>query len=167
MSSEIFEADNLEATQRLGRALGAALRIGDAVALIGPLGSGKTTLVKAVAVGAGVTDPGRVNSPTFVIVNEYDAGPADSSLRLYHIDAYRLRGGPDLEALGFDEMVTLGTVLIEWADRVPESLPSDRLTIVIEPAGEQQRRFTFEAGGPTAERLLQHLRTAGGLSSPP
>jgi tRNA threonylcarbamoyladenosine biosynthesis protein TsaE len=117
-----------------------------------------------VAVGAGVSDPRRVNSPTFVIVNEYEAGPAGSSLRLYHIDAYRLRGGADLEALGFDEMVSLGTVLIEWADRVPEALPADRLTIVIEPLEEHQRRFTCDAGGPAAQELLRQFRTADGLS---
>jgi tRNA threonylcarbamoyladenosine biosynthesis protein TsaE len=164
MSSVLIEVPDLQATQRLGRRLGEALEPGHVVALVGPLGSGKTTLVKSVAAGAGVSDPRHVNSPTFVIVNEYEVGPATRSFRLYHVDAYRLRTGSDLEALGFDEMVSLGAVLIEWADRVPEVLPADRLTVTIEPVGENQRRFRCEATGPAGDRILRHLQAAVGLS---
>jgi len=155
----MIEVNDAAGTDRLGRCLGAALRRGDVVALVGPLGVGKTTLVRSMAAGAGVPDPRAVNSPTFVIVNEYLGQVAGEKLRIYHADSYRLRDGRDLEALGFDEMCALGAVLIEWADRVEEILPPDRLTVRIEPVGQTARRFHLQAGG-AAERLLKPLDAA-------
>src|SRR4029453_11431930 len=89
VNSMVMETNGIDETLALGRRLGARLRAGEVVALIGPLGAGKTTLTKGIAAGAGVQDTRGVNSPTFVIVNEY---ASSSGLRLYHIDAYRLRG---------------------------------------------------------------------------
>lgn len=167
----IIESDSLERTHEIGRRLGAGLAAGDVVALIGPLGAGKTALIRGIAEGAGVADPREVNSPTFVIVNEYDArpparteplrrgeGPGGAALRLYHIDTYRLRGWTDLDALGFDEMLAQGAALIEWADRVEPLLPADRLTVKIELLDEHRRRFRWQAGGPRAQALLDALR---------
>ncbi len=165
MSERILDAASLEETRQIGQQLGAALRVGDVVALIGPLGSGKTTLVKAVAVGAGVADPRQVNSPTFVIVNEYKTSLSAAPL-LYHVDAYRLRGGHDLEGLGFEEMVGQGAVVIEWADRVADILPVDRLTITIEPVSEDDRRFHCWASG-TGGDLLERIARFDALSEPP
>ena len=150
-------SDSPEVTQEIGRQLGGTLACGHVVALIGPLGSGKTTLVKGIADGAGVIDPRQVNSPTFVIVNEYEAGPEGSGLRTYHVDAYRLRSSRDLEALGFDEMYTQGAVVIEWADRVEPLLPDDRLTIAMASIDDYRRRLTCVAGGPASELLLTCL----------
>ncbi len=159
----IMESDSLDATHQIGRRLGAVLAVGDVIALVGPLGSGKTTLVRGVAEGAGVADPRDVNSPTFVIANEYEAlqDPSGSAapLRLFHIDAYRLRHAGDLEALGFDEMLKWGPVLIEWADRVEDLLPPDRLTIALEAVDDHTRRFYCTAGGPRSEALQGALRT--------
>ncbi len=158
--ARMIEVDDAPGTDRLGRCLGSALRRGDVVALVGPLGAGKTTLVRSIAAGAGVPDPRAVNSPTFVIVNEYLARPGGAeNLRIYHADSYRLHDGRDLEALGFDEMCALGAVLIEWADRVEEILPPDRLTVRIEPVGPTARRFHLQAGG-AAGRLLEALDAA-------
>ena len=151
-----IECRGVAATQDRGRRLGAALRPGDVVALIGPLGSGKTTLVKGVAAGAGVADLRQVNSPTFVIVNEYEGAGSDP-LRIYHIDTYRLRGPDDLEAIGFDEMCRTGAVLVEWADRVADLLPEDRLTIRLAAVDDETRRLDCHAGGPAAGRLLAGL----------
>ncbi|MCL2330711.1 MAG: tRNA (adenosine(37)-N6)-threonylcarbamoyltransferase complex ATPase subunit type 1 TsaE [Phycisphaerae bacterium] len=140
---KIFDCENLAATEQLGRRIGAALCHGDVLAMIGPLGSGKTTLTKGIAAGAGVRNLRQVNSPTFVIVNEYEAVQASEAepLHIYHIDVYRLRGSDDLDAIGFDEMIQNGAVIIEWADRVADLLPEHTTTITIEPTGEQSRRI--------------------------
>jgi tRNA threonylcarbamoyladenosine biosynthesis protein TsaE len=81
------------------------------------------------------------------------------------VDAYRLAGGGDLESLGFEEMLGQGAVLIEWADRVAEVLPADRLTVTIEPVDEDRRRFHCSASG-TAGDLLERLAGADVLSGP-
>ncbi len=137
----------------MGVRLGRVLQTGDVVALVGPLGSGKTTLTKGIAEGAGVTDGRQVNSPTFVIINEYDA----RNLTICHMDAYRLRGGPDLEALGFDEICGRSAVILEWADRVCDALPPDRLTLTITPVSDSGRTFACTAGGDCSQRLLDSL----------
>lgn len=170
MSVELtLTSDGLESTHRIGRRLGAALQAGQVIALIGPLGAGKTTLVKGIADGAGVADLYAVNSPTFVIVNEYEAasgairGAASAEmLRIYHVDAYRLRGGTDLDALGFDEMCSSGAVIVEWADRVEEVLPADRLEIHIEPTGETSRRFSCRGFGEATAALVGALSMLAG-----
>ena len=157
MTGLSLTSPDLEATRRIGLALGAALRAGHVLALVGPLGSGKTTLVRSLAEGAGVADLRQVNSPTFVLVNEYSAGAAGATLRIFHIDVYRLRGSTDLESLGFDEMCANGAVIVEWADRVVDALPEDRLTITIEPTGPDSRVLHCQAGGAEAEQLLDVL----------
>lgn len=136
-------------TDALGKQLGEALRLGDVVALIGPLGAGKTRFVKGVAAGIGVGDVRQVNSPTFVIVQEYAA-----PITLIHVDAYRLRSPDELLAVGFDEFAEQGAVVIEWGDKIAPILPEDRLEIHIIPTGETTRRLIFSARGPSAQRLL-------------
>jgi len=159
MEELIINVENMEVTDRIGRRLGRVLTVGHVIGLIGPLGSGKTTLVKSIAAGAEVKDLRQVNSPTFVIVNEYETHPLGEKepLRIHHVDTYRLRGGGDLEALGFDELCSTGAVIIEWADRVSDVLPADLLTIYLEPIGESQRRFRCQAGGANAAQLLAAL----------
>lgn len=152
------DSSDPDATHAIGRCLGAALATGDVIALIGPLGSGKTTLVKGIAAGAGVADLRQVNSPTFVIVNEYEAARPRETLYIHHVDVYRLHGSDDLDAIGFDEMCRTGAVLVEWADRAIDLMPPDRLTITIEPTGSSSRRFHCTAGGPNAARLAEAIR---------
>lgn len=153
-----IDSPDLASTHAVGRALGAALVVGDVVALVGPLGSGKTTLVKGIAAGAGVADLRQVNSPTFVIVNEYEAARPGAPLTIHHIDVYRLRGSEDLDAIGFDEMCRTGAVLVEWADRVLDLLPEDRLTLTLIPTGDTTRRLELTAPGPGAQRLAAEIR---------
>jgi tRNA threonylcarbamoyladenosine biosynthesis protein TsaE len=153
------ESGDLNATHRVGRRLGAALEPGDVVALVGPLGSGKTTLVKGIAAGAGVSDLRQVNSPTFVIVNEYEVARSRRELHIYHIDVYRLSGSEDLDAIGFDEMCRTGAVIVEWADRVADLLPEDCFTITIEPTSDTARRFHCAGAGPAFDRLAASLRS--------
>ena len=145
--------NSAEATRALGRKLGEALEPGACVALVGPLGAGKTQFVKGIASGAGVPDHVTVNSPTFVLVNEYTG-----RLHLYHLDAYRIGHAAELEALGFAEMTGAGgAVIVEWADRVTAILPDDHLAVHYEHAGETKRRLTAVACGEHSRRLLSAL----------
>jgi len=129
---------------------------GSCIALEGDLGAGKTTLIQGVSAGAGVPSDVTVNSPTFVIVNEYVG-----RLHLYHIDAYRLQGCGALLDLGFAEMLASGgAVLVEWADRVRAVLPEDRLLIVLSHSGEMRRDLRCSASGPTSIRMIASLSAA-------
>jgi tRNA threonylcarbamoyladenosine biosynthesis protein TsaE len=111
-------------TGALGLALAAMARPGTVIALIGDLGTGKTTLTKAIAEGLGVTES--VTSPTFAIIKEYASG----RLPLYHFDAYRLGGPDEMRALGFEEYFYGGGVtVVEWANLVEELLPEDATVI--------------------------------------
>jgi tRNA threonylcarbamoyladenosine biosynthesis protein TsaE len=125
-----------EETMALGRRIGAALRGGEVFAICGPLGSGKTHLIKGIAAGAGAEDQAGVTSPTFVLVNEY-RGRFD----LYHLDAYRLDSVDDFERLGFDDFCyPESVVLIEWADKVEPALRGmDPIRIDLAHAGPRQR----------------------------
>ena len=135
--------ESVDETLALGRRIGAALKPGDVIALVGPLGAGKTHLVKGIAEGAGVADSAQVNSPTFVLVNEY-AG----RFPIYHIDVYRLAGPDELEALGFEEMISgHAGVLIEWADRVADALPEDHLRVTLDITGPQRRKVSLSGIG--------------------
>jgi tRNA threonylcarbamoyladenosine biosynthesis protein TsaE len=138
----IFEAPDEAATVALGRALAASLPSRSVVALIGPLGAGKTRLVQAVAEAAGI-DPREVISPTFVLIHEYRGRQP-----IYHFDAYRLRDEDEFLRLGPEEYFEReGWAFIEWADRVANCLPRDRLEIGIEPTGASSRRFEIAAFG--------------------
>src|SRR5207237_8651239 len=93
---------------------------GAVVALVGPLGAGKTHLVRAVAEGLGIASSRVVSSPTFVLIQEYHA-----RLPIYHFDAYRLRTAEDFADLGVHEYFEgSGVCLVEWADRVQACLPA-------------------------------------------
>lgn len=125
-----------EQTIEFGRSLGSQLKGGEVIAICGPLGSGKTHLIKGIAAGAGAQDSRRINSPTFVIVNEY-VGRLD----IYHLDAYRLNSISEFEMLGFDDYCgPQSVVLIEWADKIESALGTiDYIRIVLEHSGQTAR----------------------------
>jgi len=140
-------------TQRLGCALARALAHGGTVALIGPLGAGKTRLTQAIAGELGA-DRRTVNSPTFVLIQEYAA-----SVPIFHCDTYRLRSVDEFLDLGVDEMFQSEALcLIEWADRVTPVLPPDRLQIEIEVTGPTARNFRISALGPHSFAVLANAR---------
>lgn len=140
------------ATRALGAALAAVARPGDRIALLGPMGAGKTQLAKGFGAGLGVTD--EVTSPSFTLMAEY-AG----RLRLFHRDLYRLAGTEDALAGGMlDEREDEGVTLTEWADRLDASLDADRLTIRITPDGEETRHVELTA--PDGGRYASYLDAA-------
>jgi len=142
-------------TIALGRRIGRAARPGDVVALAGELGSGKTRLAKGMAEGLGAASARDVTSPTFVLCREYTGG----RIPFYHLDAYRLKGAAELEAIGSDEMLAGdGLSTLEWADRAAGALPPDHLQVRLDVTGPATRRVTFTPHGPQSARLLAAIR---------
>jgi tRNA threonylcarbamoyladenosine biosynthesis protein TsaE len=152
-ATSTINIDDEAQTDAVGQVLAEILPSGAVVALIGPLGAGKTRLVRAICNAAGVDD-GVVASPTFVLVHEYEG-----RLPIYHFDAYRLRNEQEFQALGADEYFSSdGWSFVEWADRVRECLPAEYLEINIQPTGEQSRTLEFRAFGAAYMPLLDALR---------
>lgn len=146
----------------MGEALGVALRravCGDrgpaVVALAGPLGAGKTSLVQGLARGLGVA--GAVRSPTFTLIHEH-AG----AVPLVHVDLYRLEA-PDVETLGLEEIADApGVMAIEWAERAPQVLPSEHLWIELQFGAEASTRcLRLTPRGKRYERIVADMRTCG------
>ncbi len=150
MRSTTFHIQSLADTEALGRRLGELLFPGAVVALVGPMGAGKTHLVRAVAEGLGIANADVVNSPTFVLIQEYDA-----RLPIYHFDAYRLHSEREFLDLGVDEyFVSDGVCLVEWADKVEMALPAEHLRIEITITGAESRLVHVVAQGQRQEALL-------------
>ncbi|MGB0619882.1 MAG: tRNA (adenosine(37)-N6)-threonylcarbamoyltransferase complex ATPase subunit type 1 TsaE [Myxococcota bacterium] len=131
MASWTFVSRDPDETRAIARELGRAIGADGAVlALIGPLGAGKTVFVKGLAEGLGV-DPRGVSSPTFVIAQQYAVPEGPEAL--HHVDLYRLEEKDELVNIGFDDMLAPGGVLaVEWADRFPGVLGRDHLRIELE-----------------------------------
>lgn len=140
MTDAAITSHSPEETVALGRTLGRQLKGGEIIAIVGPLGSGKTHLIKGIAMGAGALDSNTVNSPTFVIVNQYEG-----RLDIYHIDAYRLDSIAEFESLGFDDLCyPESVVLIEWADKVEAALgATDPIRIELRHEGPDTRTINF------------------------
>jgi tRNA threonylcarbamoyladenosine biosynthesis protein TsaE len=151
-----FELSDLAATEAFGRRLGDLLFPNAVVALVGPLGAGKTQLSRAVAEGLDIANPAAVTSPTFTLIHEYPA-----RLPIFHFDAYRLNGPNEFLDLGVSEYYESGGVcLIEWADKVEAALPAERLTIRLVPLDENRRRAEVVGTGERYERLARRLEMA-------
>ena len=119
---------------------------GSTVALIGELGSGKTTLVKGIALGLGVRDSREVKSPTFVIFHIYNG-----RIPLYHFDLYRLGGETDFEGIGLDEFLSdrAAVSVIEWADRAPQLSKSADVRVELARLSESKRQIRmYRSGSP-------------------
>jgi tRNA threonylcarbamoyladenosine biosynthesis protein TsaE len=123
-----------EATARLGAAIAAQLRAGEAVCLSGPLGAGKTTLARGLVRALTFSDQ-EVPSPTFTLVQWYQG----NGLALAHFDLYRLTRADEAYEIGLDEALEDGAALIEWPERLEGQLPEDRLDVEIALNGEARR----------------------------
>ncbi|MFO0967970.1 MAG: tRNA (adenosine(37)-N6)-threonylcarbamoyltransferase complex ATPase subunit type 1 TsaE [Gemmataceae bacterium] len=146
----IVDVKDLEETLALARRLGERLFPGAVLALEGTLGAGKTHFVRGVAEGLGIADSRVVSSPTFVLIQEYDA-----RLPIYHFDAYRLPRLQDFIDLGVHEYFAgQGVSIVEWADKVTEALPPERLWIRFELTGPTSRRLTLLPTGEKYDHLV-------------
>lgn len=143
-------------TFHIGQILGRMTRPGDVLLLQGPLGTGKTLLTQGLAKGLGITAP--VTSPTFIIVNQYP-GP----FMLYHVDLYRIEAIAEAIDLGLDDyFFGEGVCVVEWPERAPSAMPPERLLVLLEHVGEQERRLSFQSEGSRYQALLQELQEAIG-----
>jgi tRNA threonylcarbamoyladenosine biosynthesis protein TsaE len=155
MEPFVFTANDEAGTERLGRALASDLQSGAVVALIGTLGAGKTRLVQTFAAAHGVPRD-EATSPTFVLMNQYRG-----RVPIYHIDAYRLRDEDEFLELGPEEYFeSSGVTFIEWADRVANCLPAERIEIHCEVIGETTRQFTISAATPQMQECVDRIREA-------
>lgn len=153
MNTLTFVANDEADTDRLGNALASVADSGMVVGLTGTLGAGKTRFAQAIAAGFGVARQ-HVVSPTFVLCQEYEG-----RRKLYHLDAYRVRDDDEFLQLGVEEMFDSSAwILIEWADRVVDSLPSERLEVEITVLSDDRRQFLLTAYGRSATDLLARLR---------
>jgi len=137
-------------TARFGAALGARIRSGVCVSLVGPLGAGKTALVAGVCRGLGVDDA--VVSPTFILLESFTG-----RLPVVHVDLYRLEHERELEEIGvFDQLGGDAVVLAEWGDRSPFLHGVAEIEIRIEPGPGDERTFAVFAV-PALVELFQGL----------
>ncbi|MGD9022832.1 MAG: tRNA (adenosine(37)-N6)-threonylcarbamoyltransferase complex ATPase subunit type 1 TsaE, partial [Deltaproteobacteria bacterium] len=126
-----------EETFSLGTFFGKYLTSGSVVALTGELGSGKTCLTAGIAKGLGVPQDFYVTSPSFVLVNEYPG-----RTQLFHVDLYRIQDPVELEDIGLHEMlVSNGVTVIEWAERMGQDLPKERLGVAISVVDDHTRNL--------------------------
>lgn len=166
-SAECVTADEA-ATERLGTAIGRALRGGDVVALDGPLGAGKTRLVRGIALGLDI-DPRAVSSPTFVLVQEY--AEDDGAIVLAHVDAWRLDGPEAVDGIGWDEFAAEPDVVtvVEWASRIAAAMPPETVWVELEPefdpsaaadGSASRRRITVRDGGAAPDDARRRVSDA-------
>jgi tRNA threonylcarbamoyladenosine biosynthesis protein TsaE len=151
-------------TIAFGRRLSALLQPGDLILLFAPFGAGKTHLTKGIAGALGV-DEADVNSPSFVLINEYTVAagvfPGRRRVPIYHVDLYRIETPDELATVGLDDVIAGdGIAVIEWAERAADWFPHDHLAIEIAYVGENERRIVVRPRGQRAAMLVQQLRAS-------
>lgn len=145
-----FISHSEEQTRRVGARLGQLAQPGHVIALRGDLGAGKTRLAQGFGQGLEVPPSEVINSPTFTLINQYQG-----RLPYYHIDVYRLADSAEAETLGLEDyFYGDGVCLIEWAERIADALPDDRLEVELHYLSDTKRRIVVRAHGPEHARLL-------------
>ena len=134
-----FITNSPKETEKIGAAIGKIIPAGTVLAYRGDLGAGKTAFTRGLAAGLGYK--GRVTSPTFAIVNEYEGG----RLPLFHFDMYRLNSADDLFDIGWEDYLSRGGVCaVEWSENVMDALPEDTVWVRIAREGDTGRSITIE-----------------------
>lgn len=150
MMKEILRSSSEEETRFIGERLGRCLAGGDTLALAGRLGAGKTSLTKGIARGLGIREEDVV-SPTYTLIHEMTG-----TLKLFHVDLYRVTDMDDLENTGFYDAFDKDAVtIIEWADRFPGAIPEPYLMIRLRCVDENTREISMEPHGERFRRLLE------------
>jgi tRNA threonylcarbamoyladenosine biosynthesis protein TsaE len=133
-------SESPQQTQQIAARLAQSLPPGSCIALEGELGAGKTQFVRGMVQGLG-GNLRAVSSPTFVLLNVYET----TRMKVFHLDAYRVHGAEDFEAIGFSELLEQGgLVVVEWGKRIERLLPPGCIHITIEQTGETQRSITID-----------------------
>ena len=136
-------------TQAAGLRLGRGLPVPSVVLLLGPLGSGKTTLTRGLAEGLGLRDPSLVSSPSFALINVYQG-----TCPIYHVDLYRLTGRRDFDTVGLEEFLgSRGVTIVEWGEKL-ETPVEPAIVVELSDEGDDVRKLRI-----TASRDLSHLLT--------
>ena len=137
------ESQSVAETESIAADLARTLAPGSAIALHGNLGAGKTQFVRGLLMGLG-GNPRTVSSPTYVLLNIYETG----RMPLFHLDAYRIGGADDFEAIGFSELFEQGgVVVVEWAQRVAALMPAETIHVYLTPVGENVREIRIQRVG--------------------
>lgn len=146
---------SVNATKKLAENIGACLQSGIVLALIGDLGTGKTSFVQGLAKGLEVPGEYYITSPSYTIINEYPGRQP-----LFHVDLYRLEDAVDLQDIGlYDIIGDKYVVAIEWADKIRRERLPDHITITFEISGDQSREIRMSAHGVNAVALLKEIKS--------
>ena len=148
-----FLSKKTEDTVRIGKRLARALRKGDIVCLSGDLGTGKTTFTQGIAKGLGIREK-FVNSPTFILMNEYDG-----RLPLFHFDLYRIDNAKEILSIGYEEFLyDNGVAVVEWAEKLGALIPKNYLKVKFTHKSDNERFIEFGAVGKRAEEIIAKLK---------
>jgi len=145
---------SLTETHDFGQALGSLTPARIILALIGDLGTGKTSLVQGIARGLDIPATYYITSPSYTLINEY---PGRSTL--FHVDLYRIENSEDLNDIGFyDILEENGVIAVEWADKLGKDIFSEYMSLNIEYLGNDSRKISLKAYGLEAVNLLKKLK---------
>jgi tRNA threonylcarbamoyladenosine biosynthesis protein TsaE len=132
-------SNSIAQTEKIAGELAQRLTPGQCIALYGELGAGKTQFVRGLLKGLG-GNARSVSSPTFILLNVYDSG----RLKMFHLDAYRVGGPADFEAIGFPELLEQGgVVVVEWPERVESLLPEKRIEVHLKAVSARRREISY------------------------
>ena len=146
---------SVDETKKLGEKIGACLQVGMVLALIGDLGTGKTSFVQGLARGLEVPNEYYITSPSYTMINEYPGRQP-----LFHVDLYRLEDPVDFEDIGlYDILGDNYVVAIEWADKIRQERLPDHVTITFKISGDPSREIYMCAHGVNAVALLKEIKS--------